>query len=147
MGIITASDLIAETGQSFEEVTRRQASEVAYMQRVATETGIPIELFSQRMPGATDALAAMNTPPPPPPPGMVGAGVDSKPLIDVLTEVGEGTIDRESGIATVMQLYGIGRAAADKMVPQPAPKEEMKGLGRLGDIARKIKVKTKPADE
>lgn len=145
MGIVTASDLIAETGTSFEEIVRRQASEVAYMQRVASETGVPIELLSQRLPGATEALAAMNTPPPPPPPGMVAEGLDSKPLIEVLEQVGEGIIDRESAIATVMELYGLPRARVEKMVPRPNPQPEKKGsLGRLGQIARKISKKPKP---
>jgi len=117
-GLITASDLISEGGQTFEEVTRRQASEVQYMQRVAAETGVPIELFTTRLSGATELLAAMNTPPPAPPAGLVEAGTDVKPMIDILKNVGDGVMDRQSAINTLMQMYGMSKAEADKIVPE-----------------------------
>jgi lambda family phage portal protein len=125
-GLVTATDLIAETGQSFEEVVRRSASEVAYLQRVATETGVPIELINQRLPGPTQALAAMAEPPQPPPPGLVPQGLDVKPLLELLKNVGEGILDRESAIINLMNLYGVERNAAEKMIPD-GPKEK-KGL-------------------
>ena len=114
-GLVTASDLIAETGQSFEEVVRRSASEVAYLQRVATETGVPIELITQRLPAPTQSLAAMAEPPQPPPPGP--QGLDVKPLLELLKNVGEGILDRESAIINLMNLYGVERNAAEKMIP------------------------------
>lgn len=116
-GLVTASDLIAETGQSFEEVVRRSASEVAYLQRVATETGVPIELITQRLPAPTQSLAAMAEPPQPPPPGLVPQGLDVKPLLELLKNVGEGILDRESAIINLMNLYGVERMAAEKMIP------------------------------
>ena len=122
-GLVTASDLIAETGQSFEEVVRRSASEVAYLQRVATETGVPIELINQRLPAPTQALAAMAEPPQPPPPGLVPQGLDVKPLLELLKNVGEGILDRESAIINLMNLYGVERNAAEKMIPD-GPKEK-----------------------
>jgi lambda family phage portal protein len=122
-GLVTATDLIAETGQSFEEVVRRSASEVAYLQRVATETGVPIELINQRLPGPTQALAAMAEPPQPPPPGLVPQGLDVKPLLELLKNVGEGILDRESAIINLMNLYGVERNAAEKMIPD-GPKEK-----------------------
>lgn len=125
-GLVTATDLISETGQSFEEVVRRSASEVSYMQRVATETGVPIELFNTRLPGPTQALAAMAEPPQPPPPGLVPQGMDVKPLLELLKNVGEGILDRESAIINLMNLYGVERGAAEKMIPD-GPKEK-KGL-------------------
>jgi hypothetical protein len=117
-GLITASDLISEQGQTFEEVVRRQATEVRYMQRVASETGVPIELLTSRLSGATELLAAMNTPPPDPPAGLVEAQVDVKPMIDILKNVGEGVMDRESAIATLIRLYGMSKSEADKIVPE-----------------------------
>lgn len=117
-GLITASDLISENGQTFEEVTRRQATEVQYMQRIASETGVPIELLTSRLSGATELLAAMNTPPPAPPAGLVEAQVDVKPMIDILKNVGEGVMDRESAINALMQMYGMSRQEADKIVPE-----------------------------
>lgn len=125
-GLVTASDLIAETGQSFEEVVRRSASEVAYLQRVATETGVPIELITQRLPAPTQSLAAMAEPPQPPPPGLVPQGLDVKPLLELLKNVGEGILDRESAIINLMNLYGVERMAAEKMIPD-GPGEK-KGL-------------------
>jgi hypothetical protein len=117
-GLITASDLISEQGQTFEEVVRRQATEIQYMQRVASETGVPIELLTSRLSGATELLAAMNTPPPAPPAGLVEAGTDVKPMIDILKNVGDGVMDRESAINTLISLYGMSKAEADKIVPE-----------------------------
>jgi hypothetical protein len=122
-GLVTATDLIAETGQSFEEVVRRQATEVQYMQRVASETGVPIELMSQRLAGATDQLAAMNTPPQPPS-SLMETGTDVKPLLDILKNVGEGIMDRQSAITSIVSLYGLNPAEVDKMVPEQGKKEE-----------------------
>jgi lambda family phage portal protein len=123
MGLVTASDLISETGQTFEEVVRRQATEVQYMQRVASETGVPIELMSQRLAGATDQLAAMNTPPQPPS-SLMETGTDVKPLLDILKNVGEGIMDRQSAITSIVSLYGLNPAEVDKMVPEQGKKEE-----------------------
>jgi capsid protein len=122
-GLVTASDLIAETGQSFEEITRRQASEVAYMQRVSSETGVPIELLNNRLANPSATLAAMNTPPQPPA-GLVEAGADVKPLIEILKNVGDGIMDRKSAVAAIIQLYGLPQADVEKMVPEQGSKEE-----------------------
>jgi capsid protein len=119
-GLVTATDLIAESGQTFEEVSRRSASEVAYLQRVAMETNIPIELITKRLLNPTAALAAINTPPSPPPP-MVEAGTDVKPLLEILSNAGEGIMDRESAIMAIVNMYGLPRAQVEKMVPKPAP--------------------------
>jgi capsid protein len=121
MGLITASDLITENGQTFEEVVRRQATEVQYMQRVASETGVPIELMSGRLQGATDQLAAMNTPPQPPA-GLVDAGTDVKPLLDILKNAGEGIMDRNSAVTSIVSLYGLPKSDVEKMVPDAKPK-------------------------
>lgn len=136
-GLVTASDLISETGQSFEEVVRRSASEVSYMQRVATETGVPIELFNTRIPNPTQALAAMAEPPQPPPPGLVPQGMDVKPLLELLKNVGEGIIDRESAIITLMNLYGVERIAAEKMIPDGPKKKSLTTEDTEGTEGRK----------
>lgn len=122
-GVITVSDMIAERGGTFEEVARRGASEMQFLQRTAGETTIPIELITQRWPNATQALAAINTPPPPPPeppPGMVGEQGDKgvQPLLAILEKVGTGVMDRVSAVQTLIQLYGLDPAKADAMVPQ-----------------------------
>ena len=97
---------------------RRQAAEVLYMQKIASETGVPIELINSRMQNASQLLAAMTTPPPPPPAGLVEAGLDVKPLVEILKNVGDGTIDREAAIASLIQLYGISKQEAEQMIPQ-----------------------------
>jgi capsid protein len=147
-GLISASDLVAETGKSFEDVVRRQASEVMFMQRIASETGVPIELMSNRLNAPTQALAAMNTPPPAPPSGMVEQGIDMKPLIELLKQVGEGVIDRESAIANVQLMYGVSRADAQAMVPEVSPTATAAGNsqmgkygGKFGDSNRKVQKK------
>lgn len=110
MGILTATDLISETGSSFEDVVRRQASEVMFMQKVAGETGVPIELMTQRVPGATQQLAAAQAPPEPP--SMIREGMDVKPLVELAKQVGEGVIDREAAAAQVVAMYGVNREDA-----------------------------------
>ncbi|MEI6715734.1 MAG: phage portal protein [Verrucomicrobiota bacterium] len=148
-GIITASDMIAERGGTFEEVARRSAAEMQFLQRTAGETSIPIELMLQRWPNATQALAAINTPPPPapePPPGMVGEQGEKgvQPLLDILEAVGTGVMDRASAVQTLVQLYALPPATAEKMVPQ-APKAAPAGAslgspdkpGNVGSLARK----------
>ena len=132
--------------EDFDEVTETQCSEVLHKQETAGMTGVPIELQDQSKPGATALLAAINTPPEPPPPplpGMVGEQGDKgvQPLLDVLKSVGEGTMDRESAINTVMQLYGLNYRDADNMVPEPKklPKQEAGGGQgqRIGGLVRR----------
>lgn len=139
-GVINVSDLIAETGKSFEDVVRRAASEVAYMQQVGSETGVPIELLTSRFPMATQMLAGMATPPPPLPTGLVEQGQDVNPLLKLLTEVGQGVIDRESAIATVMTMYGMSRAEAEAIVPEKMRNAASgAGTAKLGQAGRKVK--------
>lgn len=123
-GVITVSDMISDNGGSFEAVARRAASEVKFYQGLAAESGVPIELITGRLTNPTQALAAINTPPSPPPQGLVPSGEDTKPLLEVLKQAGEGTMDRKSAIATLVTLYGITPQDAELMVPRPAPKPE-----------------------
>jgi hypothetical protein len=120
-GIVNLSDLISDKGGNFERTVRKSASEITYMQKVAADTGVPIELLTARLPGASQLLAAMNQPPPPPPAGLVEADIDAKPLLEILKQVGDGKMDRESGVAAIIQLYGIARSEVEKMVPDAAP--------------------------
>lgn len=138
-GALTMSDIIAENGSTFEETARKAASEMQFLQRLAGESQVPIELISQRWPNATQALAAINTPPqdpPPPPPGMVGEQGDKgvQPLLDILEKVGTGIMDRASAVQTLVQLYALDPHRAEAMVPQ-APKFK-KGLSQQVDNER-----------
>jgi aromatic ring hydroxylase len=44
-------------------------------------------------------------------------------MIDILKNVGEGIMDRESGIMAIMAMYGVSRAEAEKIVPDYNPPE------------------------
>jgi len=121
-GLINASDVIAEKGSTFEKVVRKSASEITYMQKVASETGVPIELLTNRLNNPSQLLAAMNEPPPAPPAGLVEAQVDAKPLLEILKQVGEGKMDRASAVTSIIQLYGLKKSEVEKMVPdEPTP--------------------------
>jgi lambda family phage portal protein len=123
-GVITVSDLISDNGGNFEDVARRAASEVKFYQGLASETQVPIELITARLTNPTQTLAAINTPPPQPPQGLVPQGSDTKPLLEVLKQAGEGTMDRKSAVATLVTLYGIPPQDAELMVPRPSPRPE-----------------------
>jgi capsid protein len=60
-GIFSESNLIeGKYGGDFEEHCYTQAREMQTRQRVAAETGVPVELQSQRWQNATQLMAAMN---------------------------------------------------------------------------------------
>jgi len=123
-GVITVSDMISDNGGNFEDVARRAASEVKFYQGLAAETQVPIELITARLTNPTQTLAAINTPPSPPPQGLVPQGADTKPLLEVLKQAGEGTMDRKAAVATLVTLYGIAPQDAELMVPRPAPRPD-----------------------
>ena len=147
-GLVTATSLADEEGEEYEEIMETAAKEMQFKQSLAASTKIPIELFDQRFPNATQLLAAINTPPAPPPappPGLLGEIGDKgvKQVLEVLKQVGEGVTDRESGIEALVQLTGIERHEAEKMVPDgPGPsslgmRPEEKN-GRFGRFGRKL---------
>tara|TARA_R100001510_G_C7656966_1_gene217778 strand:+ start:6152 stop:7648 length:1497 start_codon:yes stop_codon:yes gene_type:complete len=59
-GIKTASGIIGEMGEDYEEVVEGLAKEVQIMYQVSQRTGIPMELIQQRLPNPTSLLAMMN---------------------------------------------------------------------------------------
>lgn len=58
-GLKTRSDIYGEMGLDFEEQTQVLAREIQYYQRIAAETGVPIELLTQTLPNASMMLAQM----------------------------------------------------------------------------------------
>lgn len=135
-GLITRGKVAEEIdGSSNVEIARTLAREVKELQEVAAESGVPIELIVPQMANATQLLAAINTPPSPPPqppPGMVGQVGEKTAgqVIDVLTAYAEGKLERESAIQSLVWVYGVPRAKAEKLVPKERMKDEggsMKG--------------------
>ena len=123
-GLMPAADVAAKQNRDLESVFRRNASAVRMAQEVASETRVPIELFAGALlPDATSQLAAMNTPPsdpPEPPPGSIEAVGDAgaKQILEVLTAVTQGTLERASAVNTLITVYGMLPEQAEMIVPQ-----------------------------
>lgn len=58
-GLKTRSDIYGEMGLDFEDQSRILAREIQFYQRLAGETGVPIELLTQNLPNASLMLAQM----------------------------------------------------------------------------------------
>lgn len=58
-GLKTRSDIYGEMGLDFEDQARILAREIQFYQRLAAETGVPIELLTQTLPNASFLLAQM----------------------------------------------------------------------------------------
>jgi lambda family phage portal protein len=58
-GLKTRSDIYGEMGLDFEDQSRILAREIQFYQRLAAETGVPIELLTQSLPNASMLLAQM----------------------------------------------------------------------------------------
>ena len=147
-GIFSESMLIeGKFGGDFEEHVYAQAREMEIRQRVAGETGVPVELQSQRYQQATPLLAAMNSRGdpsaeqpvldqaapeqmtnegmpnaegmPPAPAGLAAAhGKDAvKGLIEVMKRLNLGEITRDMAVQILVATYGLDLADADAMVP------------------------------
>jgi lambda family phage portal protein len=58
-GLKTRSDIYGEMGLDFEDQSRVLAREIQFYQRLAGETGVPIELLTQTLPNASLLLAQM----------------------------------------------------------------------------------------
>jgi hypothetical protein len=104
------------------EVARKNASTIKALQGLAAETGVPIEmLVPDWQPQATDQLASMATPPPPPPkPGSLEAVGDkgAGQIVEILSQVTTGQLDRQSAVETLVTVYGISREKAEAIVPE-----------------------------
>lgn len=129
-GIIPITQVTAKYGQSPREVFKSNASVARDAINVGAESQIPVEVFAKGLyPDITNMQAAMLTPPQPPPPaGSIEALGDKgvSKLLDLIEGVGNGTIDRESGIAAAMTIFGISRQKAEKLIPEQGEKEEEK---------------------
>jgi capsid protein len=139
-GLSSRTRWCEEHDLDFEKVQEEFADEMIIMRDIAVRKGIPIELMHDAKPQATEMLAAMaakDDEPTGPAPMIESAGDSGvKPLLAILEQVGEGSMDRESGIAAIMEIYGLDYARASRMVPAgPAP---LPGVDRPGMVDETI---------
>lgn len=143
-GVFSESFLIeGKYGGDFEEHVKQQAREVTIRQKVAQETGIPIELQTARLAGATAQLAAMESRGDPAaeapvldaaapegqgsqggqegqvPAGLAAAhGKDAvKGLLDIMKQLNRGELSREQAVSILVATYGMELAEAEQVVP------------------------------
>jgi len=115
-------------GTGYGDNAEESAKDIQTAQRIATETGIPLEVQApSAFPNATQLLAAMATPPAPPPaPGSQAAIGDKgvQEITKILVDATKGDLDRDAAILQLVNAYQIPLADAEAMVPEPKPKEQ-----------------------
>lgn len=139
-GIIPITDITGKYGYTPREVFVSNASAANTALSVGAEAELPVEVFAKALwPDITTQKAAYlaPTPLPPPPPGSLEAigekGVAQ--LLDLIEKVGDGTVDRESGIETAMRVFSLTRSQAEKLIPDEpseADKNREAGLDAKG---------------
>lgn len=147
-GIFSESALVeGKYGGDFEEHAYQQAREIQIRQRIAQETGVPIELQTARLAQATPLIAAMNSRgdpqaedstlqqsgvpqepdpeeqpqmQPPPPSGLAASHGDKvvKGLIEVMKRLNLGELTREQAVQILVATYGLDLADAEGMLAQ-----------------------------
>lgn len=134
-GLDTATDILARRGKDYAEITKTLSTEVTTSQEQAANQATPMELIApQRWTNATGLLAAINTPPQPPenpPPGSLQAVGDkgAAQIIEILSGVTTGIMDREAAVNSLITVYQMTPEQAEAIVPpqgkrpQSAPKE------------------------
>lgn len=124
-GVKTRTQWAAELGSDFSDLVDQTAAEIEKMQRVSKDKGIPLELLNSTLGSPTEMIANLErakagvTSEPPPPPGLVGTIGDkgAKGVIDLLSAVGRGEIDRESARMSLVEVYGMDVVAAAAVLP------------------------------
>jgi len=124
-GAKTRTSWAAELGGSFASNVDTAASEIEHMIAVSKAKNIPLELLLQSLPNPTEMLANLakaksgDDLPPPPPAGLVGTAGDkaAKGVVDLLSSVGRGEIDRDSARTTLITVYGMDPADALAVLP------------------------------
>lgn len=122
-GLKTRTAWCAEHDLDFEETQRTLASETNIMEEAATAYEMPIEALHDGKPGISELLANMRSKDAPPPP-LIAQGVDMKPFIEISEQVGEGSMDRETAINQLVEVYGLNWEQAERLVPIPPPQPQ-----------------------
>ena len=125
-GILTKTQVLEERDMTFAEVARTMAAETQAKLDIAKENGLPAESIFPDSPNLTAQVAAMEdakNPPMQTDPGLTAANPKAaKDILDLLRQVGEGVIDRESAVENLIAWFGISFEQADLMVPRgPGP--------------------------
>jgi hypothetical protein len=134
-GIVPIEKIMAKYDNAPREVFTSNSTTANEAIEVGTEKAIPVEVFARGMfPDITAQRAAMLAGPTPPPlPGSIEAVGDKgvKELRELLVATGEGKIDRESAINTLIQVFGFSRSEADKIVPEEPEPEQLNRMAGL----------------
>jgi capsid protein len=130
MGLKSASDVTAAQARDVLDVARRNAATVKGFQDIAAQTGIPVEMFAPDwLPNATSMLASMATPPPQPGTLEAVGEKGAKEIIDLLSKVTTGEMDKDAAIQSLVTIYGMPPAKAKAIVPEPAPQPKADDTG------------------
>ena len=137
-GVLEIEHVVAKhTGKSWSEVSQSNNGVVNTAINKAVEAGVPVEVVARGMfPDITAQIAAyrQSQQPPPPPPSPVSIGVlgdkGIKPLIEIMEKVGDGSIDRESAINAIIEIYSthenpLSRQDAEKIIPDEPAEEDL----------------------
>lgn len=134
-GIIPISDVAGKYGYTVREVLLSNATAANEALSVGSEVELPVEVFAKGLwPDITRQKAAYLTPTPlpPPPAGSIEAIGDKGvgKLLELIEKVGEGTVDRESGIETAMRVFSLTRSQAEKLIPdEPSEADKNRDAG------------------
>lgn len=145
-GIVEIDQIVSKhTGKSASEVFRANANVGNEAIGIATETGQPVEVFAKGLfPDITIQRAAFvqsQLPPAPPPPPLSPEVVGEKGIKDVLDlqiAVGDGKIDRDAAIQTLIYKYKVPRQIAEKVIPEEPSEPDLNraaGLDAKGNHA------------
>jgi hypothetical protein len=144
------------TGKSWSEVSQSNNGVVNTAINKAVEAGVPVEVVARGMfPDITAQIAAyrQSQMPPPPPPSPVSIGVlgdkGIKPLIEIMEKVGDGSIDRESAINAIIEIYStpenpLSRQDAEKIIPDEPSETDLNRAAGLDAKGRHAPVASSP---
>jgi lambda family phage portal protein len=124
-GVKTRTRWAAELGGDFADLANEASSEIQLLKKIAIRDDVPLELLVQSLGNPTELLASMAkakagiSDGPPPVPGVFGEIGDkgAKQVLDLLSSVGRGEIDRDSARNTLVSVYGMDYAVAAQIVP------------------------------
>lgn len=126
-GVKTRTRWASELGEDFADLANEAAAEIQLLQEISTERKVPLELLNASLTNPTEVLANLAkahagiSDEPAPPPGMLGqiGEKGTAQVIELLTAVGRGEIDRQSARVTLITVYGMDAGAAEALLPDP----------------------------